>query len=189
MVCQNCGENEANVRYREIINGEKREFILCEKCSKELGIDSLDFSMPINFSSFFGGILGEYDSLDFPKLITSTQELKCNFCNMTYDEFMKYGKFGCANCYSAFQDRIEPILKTVHGDNQYLGRKSKVSEKKTEKEDVRKSSVNNKKDQEEKSSNDVVAIEKLQEQLRNAISEERYEDAAHIRDEIAKRRE
>ena len=26
MLCQNCNENEATVRYTEIINGEKKEF-------------------------------------------------------------------------------------------------------------------------------------------------------------------
>ena len=41
MLCQNCGENEANVRYTQIINGEKKEMVLCDKCSKELGKEYL----------------------------------------------------------------------------------------------------------------------------------------------------
>ena len=49
MLCQNCGENEANVRYTQIVNGVKKEMVLCEKCSKELGIGNLNLSMPINF--------------------------------------------------------------------------------------------------------------------------------------------
>ena len=54
MLCENCGENEANVKYTQIINGVKKEMSLCNKCSKELGIDKMDFSIPINFSSFLG---------------------------------------------------------------------------------------------------------------------------------------
>ena len=29
MLCDNCRENEATVRYTEIINGNKREMMLC----------------------------------------------------------------------------------------------------------------------------------------------------------------
>ena len=32
MLCQNCNKNEATVKYTEIINGEKREVMLCEEC-------------------------------------------------------------------------------------------------------------------------------------------------------------
>ena len=62
MLCQNCKKNEANVKYTEIINGEKKVLMLCEECSHELGIDNINFNMPIDFSSFFGGLLEEgYD--------------------------------------------------------------------------------------------------------------------------------
>lgn len=44
MLCQNCGKNEVNFRYTQVINGEKREIALCDKCAKKLGLESLDFS-------------------------------------------------------------------------------------------------------------------------------------------------
>ena len=53
MLCDNCGKKEANVKYSENINGVKREFNLCEECSKKLGIGEINFKMPIDFSSFF----------------------------------------------------------------------------------------------------------------------------------------
>ena len=31
MKCQNCGKNEANFQYRQIINGKKKELILCSE--------------------------------------------------------------------------------------------------------------------------------------------------------------
>ena len=45
MLCENCGENEANVRYTQIVNGVKKEMHLCDKCSKELGIGIKDNSI------------------------------------------------------------------------------------------------------------------------------------------------
>ena len=47
MLCQNCGKNEVNFRYTQVINGEKREIALCDKCAKKLGLESLDFSREI----------------------------------------------------------------------------------------------------------------------------------------------
>ena len=48
MYCENCGKNYANVRYTQIINGNKKEMFLCDECSKILGIDN--FNMPKNFT-------------------------------------------------------------------------------------------------------------------------------------------
>ena len=121
MKCQNCGENEANVRYTEIINGVKKEMALCDKCSKELGMQSLDFNIPINFSSFLGEFLEDSDSL-LPSFINKN-ELKCDFCGMTFDDFANCGKLGCANCYNVFENKINNILKNLHGSNTHLGRR------------------------------------------------------------------
>ncbi len=40
-------KNEVNFRYTQVINGEKREIALCDKCAKKLGLESLDFSREI----------------------------------------------------------------------------------------------------------------------------------------------
>ena len=49
MLCDNCRENEATVRYTEIINGNKREMMLCEECSRKLGINKMSLKLPIDF--------------------------------------------------------------------------------------------------------------------------------------------
>ena len=33
MLCENCGKHEANVKYTQIINGVKKEMLLCEEWS------------------------------------------------------------------------------------------------------------------------------------------------------------
>lgn len=173
MLCENCGENEANVRYTQIINGVKKEMALCEKCSKELGIGEMDFSMPINLSSFLGEFFGNTENVSLPGF-TTTKELFCDECGMTYDEFTNTGKFGCANCYDAFSQRIDPILKNLHGANRHVGRKGKITKPELKKMDM------------VKEDKQVSEVDRLKEDLRKAIGEERYEDAARIRDEIKK---
>ena len=183
MLCQKCNKNEANVKYTEIINGEKKEMMLCEECSHKLGLDNINFNMPIDFSSFFGGLLedDEYNSPELMPLFQNVKELKCDNCNITYEEFINQGKFGCEECYNVFSNKIDSILKRLHGSNKYLGRKALKSSLKNEKTDNEKRSET--KDEINSKEN---KIEKLQKDLKKAIADERYEDAAKIRDEIAK---
>lgn len=180
MLCQNCGENEANVRYTQIINGEKKEMILCEKCSKNLGIEDIDFSMPIDFSSFFGGILGCENEQDFISLNKRLENLKCKFCGMKYDDFTKTGKFGCGSCYEAFSEKIDPILKRIHGSNRYIGKKIEILDK-----NITKEQKTSKEEEKTKVNiSEVQKIERLKNELKQLIKEEKYEEAAKIRDEI-----
>lgn len=174
MLCQNCGENEANVRYTQIINGVKKEMALCEKCSKELRITNIDFNMPINLSSFLGEVFGNNEDSILPEF-TKAKELQCDQCGMTYDEFINTGKFGCSNCYDTFANKLNPILKNLQGANEHIGRKGKVTKMEL--------NIENKKEEKPKQKS---KIDTLKENLKIAIKEERYEDAAKIRDEIKK---
>ena len=181
MLCENCGENEANVKYTQIINGAKKEMKLCEHCANELGIGEMDFSMPISLSSFLGEFF-ENEEEDFLPEFTKTKELRCEQCGMTYDEFTHTGKFGCANCYNTFSDKIEAILKNLHVANRHVGRRGKIVNSTLDKANIKKEEQK----QERKQDNEIYKIDFLKKDLKQAIKEERYEDAAHIRDEIKK---
>lgn len=174
MLCQNCGEHEANFKYTEITNGVKKELNLCEECAQKLGVGKIDFNIPINFSSFFGDFLNEYENASFIPMLTKANELKCDVCNMTYDEFMNTGKFGCSHCYDVFSNRIDPVLKRLHGETTYLGRRAKVD------------SQNDIKQVKTKPKEIKTEVDKLKEQLKEAIKVENYEEAARLRDEIKK---
>lgn len=179
MLCENCGKREANVRYSENINGVKKEMHLCEECSRKLGItDRMDFRMPVlDFSNFFGSFLEDFSTPDFMPLLNEVKQIKCDSCGSTFEDIINTGRYGCANCYDVFEDRMDPILKKLQGSNRHNGRLGKISDNnvKFEKKDEQKpeNKINNK-------------LEKLQEELKQAIKEERYEDAAKIRDEIKK---
>lgn len=179
MLCENCGKREANVRYSENVNGVKKEMHLCEECSRKLGItDRMDFRMPVlDFSNFFGSFLEDFSTPDFMPLLNEVKQIKCDSCGSTFEDIINTGRYGCANCYDVFEDRMDPILKKLQGSNRHNGRLGKISDNnvKFEKKDEQKpeNKINNK-------------LEKLQEELKQAIKEERYEDAAKIRDEIKK---
>jgi len=177
MLCQNCGENEANVKYTQIVNGVKKQMSLCDKCAKELGIEDIDFNMPIHFSSFLDDMFEMNDFM--PSLIESNITVpKCEKCGMSYEDFLKEGKFGCSECYNTFSNRLDSLLKNIQGTNRHIGRSSKFIEN-------NKNIIENKQ-VEEKENKSVNKLEELKERLKIEIKEERYEDAAKTRDEIKK---
>lgn len=186
MLCDNCGKREANVRYSENINGRKTELNLCEECSKKLGINNIDFSMPIDFSSFFGEVMEDFARPEFMPLFNEIKALKCNECGSSYEDIVNTGKLGCGNCYHVFEERLDPIIRRIQGANRHVGRVGKLIDNKIEQK------VSNQISQKEDKVNGTEQSKKqnqldiLQQQLKQAIKEERYEEAAKIRDEIKK---
>ena len=180
MLCQNCGKNEANVRYTQIVNGNKKEMVLCEECAQKMGINNFKVSMPISFSNFLGDFFDDYDEQLLPSFIKEKNN-KCNTCGELYDDFIKTGLLGCPDCYDMFSDRLDSVLKNIQGNTRHVGRKPLNIDSKMN--NTGENKVVNKKEtsKEEKESD---KLEKLQADLKNAIKEERYEDAAKIRDQI-----
>ncbi len=196
MLCQNCGKNEANVRYTQIVNGVKKEMILCEDCARKLGIGNFKMRMPLHFSNLLGNLFEDYDEGLLPSFIKENSR-ECDSCGTLYDDFINTGLLGCADCYDMFEDRLDPMLKNIQGNTKHIGRKplninekmknigdnfsrNKADEKSSAKESVgsQNNSENNKEnDKQEK-------IQELNKELSKAVEEERYEDAAKIRDEI-----
>lgn len=176
MKCQNCGNNEANIRYTQIINGVKKEINLCSECAAKMGVEKLD--IPINFNSFLGDFFNDYAETELIPSFTAG-ELRCDKCGMTYSDFINSGTFGCRNCYDVFENPIDSLLKNLHGTAKHIGRgvlgkgsASKIKEKEINNEE--------KKDEQKEENNKA----KLERELDKAIKDERYEDAAKIRDEL-----
>lgn len=176
MKCDNCGKNNANIRYLRSINGVKEEMNLCEECSQKLGITDIGFSMPIDFSSFLGGFLEDFENPELLSLMGNKEEIKCKGCNSTFEKILNTGKFGCPECYETFESEIDEILNKLQGKNRHVGRIGKLEKAKV---------IANKEQQNEKNEN-KDEIEKLKEKLKELVKTENYEEAAKVRDEIKK---
>ena len=165
MLCDNCGKHEASIKLTQIINGKKTEMMICELCGQKMGIADIGFEMPIDISKFLGDY--ELENENFMPFNTISKAVKCDKCNMTYDDFLNTGKFGCEECYKTFGNKIDTVLKRIQGTDRYVGRTANYNESNK----IEEAKIDNK-------------LEKLQDKLKQAIKEERYEDAAKIRDEI-----
>ena len=122
MLCENCNENEATFHYTEVVNGIMTQHHLCSECAAKMGLTGF----------------AESPSADFPfaRLLTgllaasnrSTQEqdnpmmnVKCPKCGMKYQEFIRIGKFGCADCYDVLELK-EMIQQHVAYTNSIKGK-------------------------------------------------------------------
>lgn len=163
MLCQECGKRPSSLHFTKIVNGEKTEFHICEACAREKGEIP---GSPNGFSihSLLSGIL-DLDSMVGKGIsdIKPQESIRCSNCGMTYTQFSKIGRFGCSNCYSAFSNHLNPLIKRIHGNVTHSGKIPKRSGGKIQKK---------------------RQLDQLRLDLQMAISSEEFEKAAQIRDRI-----
>jgi len=159
MLCEKCKKNAATIYFQQIINGEKREFHLCSECAAKMqGIIPFDTTFDNMFKGFLEGFM------DMGNVGYSQQKaLVCPSCKMTFDEFRETGRVGCSDCYNAFKKQFASVLKNIHGSIRHLGKipKKAGSELSAKRE-----------------------IENLRDELKRAVKNEEYEQAARLRDKI-----
>ncbi|MBR5314322.1 MAG: UvrB/UvrC motif-containing protein [Clostridia bacterium] len=178
MICQKCGKNNAEIYYKQTINGKTEEYALCSHCAEALKKEGkLDMKMPSLFDELGFGIGGksiygleELFGLPASKTVkTRSEKKRCTLCSSTFDELVKNGRVGCAQCYKVFSDELRNSIESIHGKALYVGRGTE----KTVKEETGKTQENNKEN-----------IEKLKKELEKAIYEQEFEKAAVLRDKI-----
>lgn len=171
MLCENCNQNEATIHYTEVINGVKTERHLCGKCMQELD-HSMEGEFP--FSKLIKGILSSH-LVQGSKESNPMLHLSCDKCGMTYQDFTKIGKFGCAECYNVFGPLILDTIKKIQGSSTHTGRKY---------QSVRDTDDVSLQELDAVLADDETRLKMLSEKLQSALAVEDYEQAAKLRDEM-----
>ncbi|MBZ4688213.1 MAG: protein arginine kinase activator [Clostridia bacterium] len=162
MLCERCKEREASVHFTKIINNEKTELNLCEECAREYQ-EKFSFTFEPNFPihHFLTSLFS--DAIDTTRDRTLHREMICPVCNISYANFANSGKLGCSYCYENFQERLEPLLKRIHGSTQHSG---KFPQRAGGKFKIKQQ------------------IRELKSQLQKLVAEEKFEKAAEVRDKV-----
>ena len=189
MLCQKCNKKVATVFISTIVNGKNTQMYLCTDCAKELHdnmnpdikipfpINDILTNMELNEDTINEWInefkdmedKGQIEELvqhENPETLQHNnqhEDITCNFCNTSFNEYKKTGKLGCGKCYSTFRKQLKPIIEGIYGYSEHIGKFPKNEFKDTE---------------------IVKTVEQLKEKLNMAIQEEEYEQAAKLRDEI-----
>jgi protein arginine kinase activator len=161
MLCQNCGKNEATTHIKQIINGDMAESHLCSECASHLGYSDVFSGFGLNLSGLFGGLLG-----DMMPSISAGKSPRCPKCGTSFEEIVRSGKVGCADCYRTFYDKLLPSIQRIHGKIKHSGK------------------VTNSAPVESKEETTEEKIEKLKIAMNEAVAKQEFETAAKIRDEI-----
>lgn len=93
----------------------------------------------------------------------------CGSCGAPARYVREAGRLGCADCYMTFADLVHPMMKGLHRELRHKGKAPSTEAR-------------------SRAASSLVLAE-LSENLKTAVADERFEDAARIRDEIAALRE
>ena len=156
MLCQKCKKKQATVHMTEIVGQDKKEVHLCENCAQNQG---LTLKGQVSLADFLAGLIKAPVNQEMSRLA----KLECPACGINYIEFQSKGRFGCPKDYDVFERLVEPLIEKIHGATEHVGKAPEAHGNSAEAQ--------------------IVALKR---RLKAAIDEERYEDAAGIRDEIKK---
>ncbi len=158
--CQICNTKRAVIHRLESINGEWVQWHLCESCA------SLSTNTPPK-----EGLLkqleesfGTTSAIPDPRSIHAEEDA-CPGCGMTKEAFFEIRRFGCARCYGTFNEFLGAYFERIHEENRHMG---KVPGR-PKGEPI-----------------PPLELKRLQERLKKAVEEERYEEAALFRNQIRK---
>ncbi len=168
MNCQDCGSNEAFVHLSEVVEGDVRSIWLCSSCSlrrqNRKAPDYPDESRAKNESDNLASFLG--DDFSHPESGNTDKLAKiCPACDYAFSQWKESKLLGCSQCYTAFNRVLLPHLTRYHGNASHFGKIPR-----------RRQGVDDR----------LINIKRVRVQMEKAISSEDFEEAARLRDLLAK---
>jgi protein arginine kinase activator len=88
---------------------------------------------------------------------------ECPECGIKFVEFRNSGRLGCPHDYDAFAEELNPLLENIHGDTHHAGKSPRRLPQTRQNQSE---------------------LSRLRRQLQTAVTQEAYEEAARLRDEI-----
>lgn len=156
MKCRNCPK-PATLHITEIVKGVAQELHLCDTCAQQY-LSTEKSSEPDDAVSAEAGEGAEGD-----QELDRLDKIVCPTCSQTFREFRNAGRLGCPHCYHAFESELIPLLENIHGETRHCGKFPRRAPHDSQKQ---------------------YELIKLRNDLRMAVEEELYEDAARLRDRI-----
>ncbi|MFO1053124.1 MAG: UvrB/UvrC motif-containing protein [Planctomycetota bacterium] len=142
----------------------KQQF-LCEGMAQQLGmLPQKSTGLPVSpelLENLIGGLKPPAPGAETSR--PRPTETVCAGCRLTLGAFKMRGRVGCPRCYETFRTHLVPLLERVHDATTHRGRFPGQPARKAP---------------------DPVDLTALREKLRHAIEQERYEEAAALRDEL-----
>ncbi len=161
MKCQHC-EKPATFHITELTEPEGPTVLhLCEDHARVF-LSNEDSDSP---ASALTNMLAKQLKIEkATEAITSSDKKTCPVCGITFAEFRKGGRLGCAYDYVAFESDLEPLLVNIHGALAHAGKTPSNQSGSPERQH---------------------RLMQLKTEMKNAVEKEDYETASKLRDQIA----
>ncbi len=162
--CDHC-EKPATHHSVEIRKGQKIEKHLCDAHASQEGLTIKAAHTPIN--ELLTNFVKLHSGGAAPAPAT---DVKCDCCGLTFAEFREHSLMGCPQCYTAFRTPLAPLLERAHeGAAHHIGKSPRRAFAQGEDGERRQQQI-------------MV----LRKRLSDAVTNEDYELAARLRDEVRK---
>lgn len=141
------------------IDGEHSSCKCCDQCIDQLISPVTLLMEPSIITSLFSNKNALSENLKNLELMEKNfvPTVNCTGCGLSLQEIKSKGRFGCKECYTTHKEQINGLLPHIQaGAKNHIGKKPKN------------------------------CISSFKEEMQKAIKEERYEDAAKLRDVIKK---
>jgi protein arginine kinase activator len=153
--CDLCGKPGADMKVSQLDkDGKVTELVVCSECARARGFSEVE-----KIKMDVAEILADLKS----RVAEDDANIKCGRCGLTYAEFRRLGRVGCAECYTAFHEQMVPLVRRIHGAVQHVGRATHTGRKEAQVK---------------------MNAQKLREALSKAVEQEDYEKAAQLRDQL-----
>jgi len=162
MKCEKCNASNAVIHFTQVREGKVVSYNLCQDCAEKLGMKGAKFDS-INQPAF----APEAKSEVLNELAQDTGDGGrdvCPFCRSTMDDIKSSGRLGCSQCYFAFENQVDVLLRRIQGSSFHVGRRTARPDS--------------------QAFTDQMLVRELKKKLTDAVKREDYERAAQLRDEI-----
>ncbi len=172
MKCEKCQKKDATIHLTEIIKDVKSEVHLCDECARRIGLNAkisgFTISLPEVISHLEPGEEGEK-----PVEVGPEERIACMICGTSLAEYKRSRLLGCPDCYRYLGDSLTGTLASHHPDMYHVGKIPSNSQGFVE-DDIPVRILEEKEE----------SLDQLRMSLRDAVMDERYEEAAVLRDHI-----
>jgi protein arginine kinase activator len=170
MKCDLCNK-DASVFLTQIINGQMTTVNLCETCSQEKGVtDTAGFGLA---EAFIGPTSAR------------SRDVSCASCGFTQSQLKKIGRMGCPECYDTFRDGLDNLLSAMHKGTTHVGKVPHNLSSAPLRSAIATTPPSAENTPSRKNADELrKTVMHLRNQLQKAVAEERFEDAARLKNEI-----
>jgi len=161
MICKHCMKNVAKIKFSEVVDGRVIQHHLCAECYEAWQQNAAGFSQEVPKPTR----RAPHASAGNRPARDGSSVKRCATCGTSLTRIIETVCVGCAGCYSVFGKEIESMLEGLHRGLVHRGKSLQCDDARAELS---------------------RALQAKRFLLRSMLKEENYEEAARLRDEIAR---